>query len=98
MQIIRGTTPTIEVTFSTIDTANITDAILSVGSVEKDLSAATVTANSLVWVLTQTETLSLKPKKAVKVECVWLTSGGVRGQSKTATAVVVDTPVNEVMS
>lgn len=100
--IIRGTTPTIEIIFSTVDVANITVAVLTfdIGGTtifEKELAAATLGTSSLIWTLEQAETLSLTANRTAAVICTWLTSGGTRGQSKTLYMTVTDTPINEVM-
>lgn len=53
MEIIRGTTPLIQFTFSTVEIANITDAYLVISQrnstiIEKDLSDATVTTETVM--------------------------------------------------
>lgn len=100
--IIRGTTPTIEFTFSVVSVTDLDEAVFTlevdgVNIVERELDTATLGTASLIWTLTQTETLSLAANRVARATCTWLTSGGVRGQSKTVSYVISDTPINEVM-
>ena len=93
-EIIRGTTPTLIFTFSTIDVNNITTAYLTVKgdvSFEKDIDQAVKDENTLSWTLTQTETLSLVVNKPVTIYCDWVTIDGTRGRSKQKTAMVAPT-------
>lgn len=85
-QIIRGTTPTLEFTFSDITVGNITTALLvakqdSAAVFEKDLTAATVGEHSISWTLTQTDTFKFKSARAAEIVCDWKTDSGVRGRS-----------------
>lgn len=88
MQIISATTPTISFSFSEVDPAEISIAYLVVklfGNtvIEKDLSTAVLDEHSISWVLTQEETLLLKPAGAeCTICCDWKTSSGTRGRSK----------------
>lgn len=99
-EIVRGTTPTIEVKFSTIDTSTITAAVLTISAnnsivLQKDLQDAIVSAGSLSWILTQAETLLISGKTQVMLN--WLTSEGVRGVSESKMVWFSQNPVNEVM-
>lgn len=78
--IARGTTPTIEYTFTIVDTSNITKAYLTIKqgrtTIEKDLSEATIGEGSLSWTLTQEETLALSTKAFADIQCRYKTSDG----------------------
>lgn len=101
--IIRGTTPEIEIVFNATDPRTFDTAVLTVCKgattiLTRDLSSAdSVTGQSVKWSLTQEETLSLTNGDSLSVTCVWVTSDGVRGQSKTAVFYISDTPINEVL-
>lgn len=97
MAIIRGTTPTIEIKFTSTAPSTLTQAVLTVGTLTKELDTAEISGMSLKWTLTQEETLALTSGEILCIICTWLTRDGIRGQSKTATSAVADTPVNEVM-
>lgn len=92
MTIIKGTTPTIKYTFSTINTADITAAVLSIKQyektvIEKDLSTATVEQGTMSWTLTQQESLRLKKKVPAMIYLSYLLMDGTRaeGQSEEVT-------------
>lgn len=100
MEIVKGTTPTIEVKFSIVDPTTITAAILTISAnsiivLQKELTDATVGTNSLSWTLTQSETLQLAGRAIVMLN--WLTSEGVRGVSESKMVWFSQNPVNEVM-
>ena len=105
MVIWRGTTPTIQVVFKTVDPATITNAKLTFYTdqntiVEKDLTSADVAATTISWTLSQAETLSIEApaRKTLKVICNWLTSSRVRGVSVEDTVRFENNPVDEVMT
>lgn len=105
MVIWRGTTPTIQVVFKTVDPASITNAKLTFYTehgavIEKDLSTAEVGSTSISWTLTQQETLDIQSsgRLPLYVLCNWLTSGGTRGVSVNDTVKFEKNPVNEVMT
>ena len=80
--IIKGTTPTFKITFSTVTVTDITAAYLTIRKsaeavLEKDLTEATVGTNYLAWKLTQEETLALGDKISVMVN--WKLTDGTRG-------------------
>ena len=86
--VVRGTTPTITMTFKTVNVANITEAWLTLTqeapatlSIQKDLSDATVGTKSLAWTLTQQETLDVNTKYNVKIQCRYLMTDGTAGAS-----------------
>lgn len=86
--IIRGTTPTIGFNFKTVDGTQITVAYLTVKQnrtimIERDITTATATESNITWDLTQAETLSLKPKDKVKIECRYKLSSGKAYRSRT---------------
>lgn len=105
MVIWRGTTPTIQVVFKTVDPANITNAKLTFYTdqatiLEKDLSSAQIGETSISWTLTQQETLDIQTssRMTLYVICNWLTSSGVRGVSVEDTVRFENNPVDEVMT
>ena len=64
MELIRGTTPTIKITFSTVSVESIAVAYLTIKQndrtmIEKTLEDATTEEHAISWRLTQTETLGL---------------------------------------
>ena len=101
MAIIRGTTPTIEIAFSTITPSELDAAVLVIecagNKQELGLDRADLGAHSLIYTLTQSETLAFPEGQTALITCVWLTNGGVRGQSRTAAVYITNTPKNEVM-
>lgn len=87
-EIIRGTTPTFEFTFSLIKPEEIVTAYLVIKQNGKEkisipLSEATVSESSLAWTLSQEESLSLAIGRMTDVHCDWVTTDGTRGSSKT---------------
>ena len=101
-EIVRGTTPTIRYTFSTVDPADLSKAVLTISQrgtarITKALTAATVGEGTLSWTLTQAETLSLSKTRA-EIKLDWLLESGVRGAGATMEAEVSDPGVNEVMT
>lgn len=103
MTIIRGTTPTIEYTFSEVNTADITVAYMTIKQyertvVERDLTTATVEEGKVSWVLTQAETLLLKKGVEAQLHLDYLLSGGTRAAGVTETVQVDPTGKNEVIS
>lgn len=91
--IIRGTTPTIKYTFSTVSVSDITAAYLTIvmnGStlLEKDLTQATIDSDSISWTLTQQESLAMTGSK-VTAMLNWKLNDGTRGAS-TRTALFVE--------
>ena len=99
--IIRGTTPTIRYTFTEIDPADLTAAVLTIRqgniTLEKDLTMAVRDEGSLAWELTQSETLAFTPTTA-RIRCNWLLNDGTRGASKVTTANIEDNDHDEVMA
>ena len=99
--IVRGTTPTIKYTFSTVDPASLSVAILTAkqgGAIklEKDLTAATVGTDYLAWTLSQADTLALSAA-SITFLCNWKKEDGTRGVSAELTAMVSDNHKNEVI-
>lgn len=105
MEIIRGTTPTIEYTFRDIQADEIRQAYLTIiqGAVilERDLSTATVVVseseNKLTWTLTQEETLRFRDQAQAVVYLDWVTSDGTRGAGRTVQTGIAPTGKNEVI-
>ena len=82
--IIRGTTPTITYTFSTVNVSNITVAFMTIKkngtvAIKKSLSQATVDAKELSWTLSQEETFSVSGDATVMLN--WKLNDGTRGVS-----------------
>lgn len=101
-QIIRGTTPTISFQYSDITVSDITKAILSLKQsgqtvIERDLTTATISEDSISWELTQAETLTLNASRNVSIVCDWLLSSGVRGRSNILSADVGEAGKDEVI-
>lgn len=94
--IIRGTTPTIQYTFSEVDVHDIAVAYLTLGSLERDLSTATVGDNFLAWTLSQSETLAIT-ESAVFACLNWRLGDGTRGASATTKILIAPNPKNEVI-
>lgn len=91
MTIIKGTTPTIGYTFSTVDTADIAEAILSIKQynktvIERDISTATVDTGVMSWKLTQRESLRLKEKVPATIYLSYVLSDGTRAEGATVEA------------
>lgn len=85
MRIIRGTTPTIQFTFSQIDPTDIVTAYLvikqdGVAMITKPLTEATVDGNAVSFVLSQEETLGLR-RRSGTIVLDWKAANGVRGRS-----------------
>lgn len=104
MVLIRGTTPTFEITFNTVDVNDITVAYLvfksgTVTVLEKDLTTATVGENSLAWTLSQGESFIVGKGLArhIDVVCDWKLSDGTRGRSKVVPCVIELPGKNEVI-
>lgn len=93
MTIIQGTTPTIRYTFSTVNTADISVAFLSIKQygrtiIEKDLSSATVEEGAISWKLLQQESLRLNRKVPATVYLSYLLIDGTRGEGQTEEATI----------
>lgn len=90
MEIIRGTTPTVIIQFAQVDVSDLTKAYLVIrqgnsDKITKTLEEAIVRGNSLYWTLSQEETLGLLSGERGQIMCDWVTDGGVRGRSESAT-------------
>lgn len=101
-EIIIGTTPRIKYTFNTVDPSSIVVAKMTIkkGSaiiIEKTLNDATIDGSSLVWTLTQSDTLNLGIGSS-KVMLNYLTSDGVRGASKEESLMGVGNHIREVIA
>lgn len=73
--IARGTTPSLQFTFETVDIKNISTAYMTIEQfhrtvIEKDLTAAekSTANNALTWDLTQEETLKLSDRDDIKIQ------------------------------
>lgn len=85
--IVRGTTPVIMFTFSTIQTSSLSSAYLVIKSngrtvIEKDIDEVEeITDDTISWKLTQQESLRLRVSEKIVVYCDWLLLDGTRGRS-----------------
>lgn len=100
MTIIKGTTPTIQYAFETVQVTDITRAILTVkrGSdilIERDLSSAEIGTKTLSWKLTQEESLSVDGDATVMLN--WKLSDGTRGATNKAVLVFTANDKDEVI-
>lgn len=100
--IVQYTTPTITITFPTIDVTTISEAYLvfkvnEVTVLTKELSDAIVGEKSLAWTLRQAETGGMPLYKIVRIYCDWLLQDGTRGRSKSADFTIVETGKSEVI-
>lgn len=100
--LIRGTTPTVEFTYSDITVSDITVALLAIKQdkrtiIEKVLSDATVSENSISWTLTQEDTLLLREQRDAYIMCDWKLANGTRGRSKIIVVDVEDPGKSEVI-
>jgi hypothetical protein len=100
--LIRGTTPTVSVSYDLIYTEDITDARLVVKQcgikvLELGKTRATDADNSLTWTLTQQETLQLKPGRIATVMVDWLLTDGTRGRSEELAFRVEDSGIEGVI-
>ena len=101
-QIIRGTTPTIEFTFSQIDVSNLMAAIMTIKQsgeivIEKDLSDAEVGEASVAWELTQAECLELVAGNC-RIMLNWLLNDETRGASNEYSVDIVPNHIAEVIT
>ena len=100
--LVQYTTPTIEITFPTVNTSTIAEAYLVIkyggtAILSKALSAATVAEHKVSWTLSQTDTKSLPLDKTVRIFCDWKLTDGTRGRSNFAEYHVVETGKEEVI-
>ena len=87
--IVRGTTPTIVITYRTIDVSEIKEAYLTIEQpasnvvINKTLSAgdASVEENALRWSLSQEDTLQIQDKYPLKIQCRYLLNDDTAGSS-----------------
>lgn len=101
-QIIRGTTPTIEYTFKKVAVSDITTAIFTVKQhgevlIERDLTTADVSEDSISWMLSQEECLTLELGRAALM-VNWLTGDGTRGASNEVPVDVIQNHIPEVIT
>lgn len=104
VKIIIGTTPTIKYKFKMVDPSDFAEAILTIKSgkkqekLRKTLGTATVGTDSIEWMLTQEETLSLGTGVPLTMMLNWLTNSGVRGTSAEEAVVAVNNHIREVIT
>lgn len=86
--IVRGTTPTIQMRYRTINVESIAEAYLTIRqeatglALEKDLSDALRAEGVLSWTLAQEETLRIKPPYSIQLQCRYRLSDGTAGASQ----------------
>lgn len=102
MEIIRGTTPTVQFVFKDVEAAQIEVAFLIIKQknmpvIERDISTSNTGENYISWTLTQEETLGLVEGIIAKVVCDWRTFQGLRGRSELFVANVESSGKNEVI-
>ena len=96
-EIIRGTTPTITFSFSSVRPSDISAAYLTISClggtalVERELDSATVSSSSISWTLTQEETLAFQ-KGSGKLQSRFLDTEGNAFKS-----VIVNTQISDVL-
>lgn len=85
--LMRGSTPTITMTYKTVDVSDIVEAWLTIKqnasgtTINKELASAIVGEKSLEWTLTQEETLAIKTTGNVQIQCRYLLQDGTAGGS-----------------
>lgn len=101
MEIIRGTTPTIQFTFKQIDPSELYKAFLVIKQgytvIEKTIEAATISEGIVSFVLTQKDTLALKCGVKGCITLDWLTNSGTRGRSAECTFTVGNSGKDKVI-
>lgn len=107
--IVRYSTPTIKITFNTIDPTTIIEAYLVLKRagapvLTKDLTTATVHQGTeqdpgdwISWTLTQQETGALAVNSTVTVYCDWKLTDETRGRSHTKDFRIAETGKDEVI-
>lgn len=100
--IVRGTTPLIKFTFSTIDPEDLAEAYLVIKQnnaavITKGLSDAAVGTHDISWILTQEETLELADGKPAVICLDWVTVDGTRGIGQSQTVGVTSSAIEEVI-
>lgn len=99
-QIIKYTTPTIRITFPTIDTSLISEAYLSfkVGPTTLlALDSYTTEVGLISFTLTQEQTGAFPLGTEVTLVCDWKLNDGTRGRSKTLTCRIAPAGKSEVI-
>lgn len=105
MAIIKGTTPTIKFTFSSISSSDISAAYLTIKQggrdvIQRDLTTAVINESSgswsIDWTLTQEETLGLSRSNAT-IYCDWKLRDGTRGRSAVKKESIEESGINEVI-
>lgn len=102
MSIIKGTTPTIQFTYSEVNVEDIATAFLVIKQdnaviIEKPLSDANVQDSYIEWKLTQEDTLKLRVNKKAMICCDWKLLDGTRGRSHVLAEWIEGTGKNEVI-
>lgn len=101
-EIVRGTTPTIRIQFSTVPVESLTVAILTIRQggdvvIEKTLDDAAIEENAISWKLTQDETLSLAKRVNAVIMCDWKLADGTRGRSNISVNPIGNPGIEEVI-
>lgn len=100
--IVQYTTPTITITFPTVDVTTIHEAYLvfkyaDTNILVKELADAVVGDGTLSWTLTQVDTGKLPLNATVRVYCDWVLVDTTRGRSRYADYAIVETGISEVI-
>ena len=96
--IIRGTTPTIVMTYKTIDVSDIVEAYLTIRQsankveINKTIANADIGEKTLSWKLTQEDTLQIDGRYSVEIQCRYLLNDGTAGSSA-----VYDIPAYKIL-
>lgn len=100
--VIKGTTPTIKYTYSTVDVSKITKATMTIKQdnttiCKRDLESAEIGDKYLQWTLTQAETLAINEHMNIQVQCKYKLEDGTVGASEITNTSPYDILDEEVM-
>lgn len=101
-EIVRRTTPTIQIRFTRVRTTDIQEAFLTIkcfdkALIEKGLDTANVNKDGINWRLSQEDTEVLPKGRRVEICCDWKTYDGTRGRSEVAEFRVANPGKDEVI-
>lgn len=84
--LLRGSTPELRFRFDRVAVSDLAEAILTLRqddlTLEKDLTDAETDGQTLIWRLTQQETLRLAPDRFAELQCRFRLSDGTAGGSR----------------
>ena len=95
MTIVRGTTPTVDYSFSTIDPRTLDACYMTISQdgetiIERDSETMNATSTTASWELTQEDTLGLIAGKKCEIQLRYVTSGGLAYASAISSVEVLD--------